>query len=325
MNRLLLLAFTGSLLISCKTSFRISVKEPAVIDIPSETTKFGVVNTVTRANSPEEVIGTVISGGSINGNVVAAERAVDGIYRGLENSRNLTGKAVQTESMRNEDGSVNWELLDSLGTLNDVDGFIEIAEIRTVTPVGGTVVANAEGNNSTQLRGTAYINYYVLKDHTVHERFAVNRSYRIPTSGSTNILDVLNDMKRKREYYRALGFELGVRAGSLIYPNWVWVNRKYYTKGSRELRQAKPMIRQGNWDIAEKQLEYGLNSHGRKATGRTYFNLALVKEGQGDLETAIKYAETAALEFGNKEANEYLVLLRRRQFQMQRVEEQEGN
>lgn len=92
----------------------------------------------------------------------------------------------------------DWELLDSLGTLNDVDGFIEIAEIRTVALVGGTVVANAEGNNSTQLRGTAYVNYYVLKDHTVHERFAVNRSYRIPTSGSTNILDVLNDMKRKR-------------------------------------------------------------------------------------------------------------------------------
>lgn len=85
-NRLLLLAFTGYLLISCKTSFRISVKEPAVVDIPSETTKFGVVNSVTRANSPEEVIGTVISGGSIHGNVVAAERAVDGIYRGLENS-----------------------------------------------------------------------------------------------------------------------------------------------------------------------------------------------------------------------------------------------
>lgn len=325
MKRILLLAITGTLLVGCKTSFRISVKEPALIDIPSETTKFGVVNSVTRANSPEEVIGTVIAGGSLNGNVIAAERAVDGIYRGLSNSNNLTGKAVQTDSLRNEDGTVNWDFLDSLGNKDDVDGFIEIAEIRTVAPVGGTVVANTQGNNSTYLKGTAYMNYYVLKDHNVFERYAVYYSYRIPTSGSTNIISILNDMKRKQEYYRALGFELGFKAGSLIYPNWVWVNRKYYTKGTHELRQAKPMIRQGNWDIAEKQLEYGLNSGSRKKQGRTYFNLALVKEGQGDLDSAIKYAETAALEFGNKEANKYLVLLRQRQYQMQLVEQQQEN
>jgi hypothetical protein len=45
---------------------------------------FGIVNSVTKVNSPEEAIGTVISGGSINENVVAAERAVDGILRALD-------------------------------------------------------------------------------------------------------------------------------------------------------------------------------------------------------------------------------------------------
>ncbi len=325
MKRILLLAITGTLFVGCKTSFRISVKEPAVIDIPSETTKLGVVNSVTRANSPEEVIGTVIAGGSLNGNVVAAERAVDGIFRGLNNSNNLSGKTLQTDSLRNPDGTVNWNYLDTLGKQNDVNGFIEIAEIRTVSPVGGTVLANSQGNSSTYLKGTAYVNYYILKDHNVFERYAVNYSYRIPTSGNTNIINILNDMKRKQEYYRALGFELGYSAGKLIYPNWVWVDRKYYTKGTRELRQAKPMIRQGNWDIAEKQLEYGLNSGSRKKQGRTYFNLALVKEGQGDLDSAIKYAESAALEFGNKEANKYLVLLRQRQYQMQLVQQQQDN
>ena len=85
------------------------------------------------------------------------------------------------------------------------------------------------------------------------------------------------------------------------------------------------MIRNGNWDIAEKQLEYGMNGHGRKATGRVYYNLALVNEGQGDLETAIKYAETAALEFGNKHANSYLVELRRRQAQMAFIEDQQAD
>lgn len=316
----------ASLLIfsSCKTSFRISVKEPAAINIPSETTQFGVMNSVTRANSPEQAIGTVLSGGSINGNVEAAARAVEGIYRGLNNSNNLSGKAVQMDSIRLADGSVNWTYLDSLGARNNVNGFIEIAEIRTVSPQGGVIGSTVEGNSSYQLKGTAYINYYILKDHVVHERFAVNRSYRISTSGSS-IIDVLSDMQKKREYYRALGFELGLRAGNVLYPNIVWVNRQYFTKGSRELKQAKPMIRNGNWDIAEKQLEYGMNNGNRKVSGRIYYNLALVNEGQGDLETAIKYAETSALEFGNKHANSYLVELRRRQAQMAFIEDQQAD
>lgn len=138
----------ASLLIfsSCKTSFRISVKEPAVINIPSETTQFGVMNSVTRVNSPEQAIGTVLSGGSINGNVEAAARAVEGVYRGLNNSNNLSGKAVQMDSIRLTDGSVNWTYLDSLGARNNVNGFIEIAEIRTVSPQGGVIGSTVEGN-----------------------------------------------------------------------------------------------------------------------------------------------------------------------------------
>jgi hypothetical protein len=325
MKQLFYITIGAIVLSSCKTSFRISVKEPAVINIPAETVQFGVVNSVTRANSPEQVIGTVLGGGSINGNVEAAARAVEGVFRGLNNSNNLSGKSIQTDSLRDASGAVNWEYLDSLGAQQGVQGFIEIVEIRTVAPIGGTIGANLEGQNSSRLDGTAFVNYYILKDHVIHERFAVHRSYRIPTSGSTSIIQVLGDMQRKREYYRALGFELGLRAGNLVYPNIVWVNRQYYTKGSRELKQAKPMIRQGNWDIAEKQLKYGLTSGNRKAQGRTYFNLALVKEGQGELTEAITYAETAALEFGNKEANEYLVLLRERQWQMDQLNAQQAD
>lgn len=325
MKRYFLIILIGSIFTSCKTSFRISVKEPAVINMPSEVTQFGVINSVTKVNSPEQAIGTVISGGSINGNVEAAGRAVEGIFRGLSNSNYLSGKSVQSDSLRNSDGTVNWTYLDSLGKQNGVQAFIEIAEIRTVAPLGGAIGANLDGTNSYKLDGTAFINYYVLQDHVIHERFSVRRTYRIPTSGTTNIFDILNDIQKKREYYRALGYELGLRAGNLVYPNWVWVNRTYYTKGSRELKRAKPMIRQGNWDIAEKQLEFGITSGGRKAQGRTYFNLALVNEGQGDLETAIKHAETAALEFGNKEANNYLVQLRWRQSQIERIEEQQAD
>lgn len=252
----------------------------------------------------------MISGGSINGNVVAAERAVDGILRALDNSRNLKGTVWQTDLLHLENGDISWAYMDSVGKTNDLNGFIEIEEVRSAAPRGGTIGAHVEGRSSSKLHGTAFINFYVIDG-------------RIPNSNSSSIIDILSDMQRKREYYRALGFELGNYAGRLIYPNWVWFGRKYYNKGSREIKQAKPMIQKGNWGIAEKQLEIALENNGsRKAQGRAYYKLALVKEGQGEPDKAIEYAETAALQYGDKMANDYLVILRQRKRQVELIKQQ---
>lgn len=319
MKRLFVFLIAIIALSSCKTSFRISVKEPAVIAIPDHALKFGVINNVDDENSPEKVVGAVLTGQQLNGNKAAAERAVDGVHRALENSNRLSGLTIQTDSVRNEDGSINWTYLDSTAVKNKLDGFIEIAEIRTVSPVGGTILASAQGSTSSKLEGTAYVNYYLTDNHWTQERMAVYSYYNIPTSGTGSVIDILNDVQKKKQYYRELGFNLGYRAGKLIYPNWVWVNRQYYTKGSQELKRAKPMIQKGNWDIAEKQLLYGIDHTGNKARGRTYFNLALVKEGQGDVDKAIEYAEIAALEYGVKLANDYLRTLKQRKIQLEQM------
>lgn len=306
---------------SCKTSFRISVKEPAVIVIPEDALSFGVINSVDEMNSPEQVVGAILTGQQANANKIASERAVDGVHRALENSNRLSGLTIQSDSAHNEDGSVNWAFLEATAAQNKLDGYIEIAEIRTTSPVGGSVLASAQGSTSTRLDGTAYVNYYIVNNHWSQERMAVSTHYNIPTSGSLSVIDILSDVQKKKEYYRELGFSLGLRAGRLIYPNWVWVNRSFYNKGSKELKRAKPMIQKGNWDIAEKQLLQGIDYTGEKARGRTYFNLALVKEGQGDIDKAIEYAEIAALEYGVKLANDYLVTLKNRKFQLEQMNE----
>ena len=112
MKRLIIVLGLLFVVTSCKTSFRISVQEPAVVDIPTETKAFAIVNNVTRANSPEQAVGTVISGGSINGNVVAGERAVDGILRALDNSNNLSAVIYQSNQLRTPEGVINWVLMD---------------------------------------------------------------------------------------------------------------------------------------------------------------------------------------------------------------------
>jgi hypothetical protein len=161
-----------------------------------------------------------------------------------------------------------------------------------------------------------YINTYIIKDQLAIEQYKVFHRYNIPTTGSTSLINILNDSKRKTEYFKALGFQLGYEAAALLYPNWVWVSRTFFNKGSKILRRAKPMIYEGNWSIAEEQLEMGLNAKSDRIRGRILYNLALVNEGQGDLEQAIKYAKESALSCGNKLANDYLRILKRRKQQI---------
>ena len=307
---------------SCKTSFRISVQEPAAIRISKDVTKYGVLNSVTISNSPEDIAGSILGGQSPDATVVASERAMDGIYRSLERSGYLSGTEMNTDSVHQTNGEVNWEFIDRYCQENNLDGIIEIAELKTISPLGGTVLANLEGKRKSRLDGTAYMNYYIAGSHDSYERFQVRYSYNIPLSEGQTLIDILSDIQKRREYYRRLGFELGYKAGKMIYPNWVWVNRKFYNKGSKEIKRAKPMIYKGNWDIAEKQLMYAIEAPSDKARGRAYYNLALVKEGQGYIDEAIKNAEIAALEYGDKMANEYLVQLRKRKRQIDAINAQ---
>lgn len=305
----LLVVVTG--LISCKTHYRISVQEPALVKLSDSVINVAVINNITNENSPEKVIEQVVGATNLNGNVLASERAVDGLRRAIDNSNYMKSTTIATQAVRNEGGEINWGIIDSICDANQLDAVIEMVEIRSISPVGGTVLANATGQGSSRLEGWLYVNIYEAHSHFAVERFSIRRYYNIPISGSTNIIAILSDVARKREYYRALGWELGYGAGQLIYPKWVWVDRTYFNKGSSSIKRAKPMLREGNWDLARRTLEPDAEYYKEKTRGRVLYNLALAYEGMGMVDTAIEYAEKSAIA-GNKLANEYLVKLRRR-------------
>lgn len=314
MNYLRLITFSILVLsiTSCKHHYRISVDQPASIKLPAESKSIGVINNVTNANSPDKIVGMILSGEQINGNVTAAERAVDGVLNSLSRSADMHGEIFSHESMRNEDGSLNWTLIDSIGRAQGIHAFVELNELKSVAPIGGTVGAIVTGNSNSKLEGTLFVNIHVVETGFNYERYSVTRYYNVPVSTSGNPMDILGDVQRKREAYKILGFDLGFEAAELIYAHRIWVNRMYFKKGSRSLKAANDMMRNGNWDIAEKLLLNDIENGKLKARGRILYNLALVKEGQGDVNAALEFAERSALECYNKDANEYLVKLRDR-------------
>lgn len=314
MKKKLLLTFIIPLTLlssGCKTSFRISVTTPAPILLDDKTTKLLIVNNVTEDNSHDALLRQVVQGQQYNGNVIAAEQSVIGIVRSLDDSRYLKGVITSPIKLR-DDKQINWNRIDSICQAQGTHGIIEIETFESQAPVGGTILANATGQTNSPLRGWAYINIYIATSHQHVDRLDIHEVYNIPISGNTNPLNLLSDALRKREFYGYLGNSIGYKIGSLFYSKWVWVNREFYNKGSRTLKMAKPLIRSGNWDLAERQLEPGINSPKNKVAGRSKYNMALVYEGQGRLNDAITMAERAALENGTKLAYNYINVLKRR-------------
>src|SRR5690606_11697785 len=134
---------------------------------PSEVRSIGVLNHVTQENSPEKVIEVLMRSQSVNGNVVASERAVEGVLRGLGRSSNLIGKTIAEADIRDANENINWNYIDSICNSQNIEGILELVEVQTISPVGGTLLANATGQTSTRLEGYLYANVYIAKSHQV--------------------------------------------------------------------------------------------------------------------------------------------------------------
>jgi hypothetical protein len=299
-------------LTSCKTSFRITVREPAEIVMADSVQHILIVNNVNDKNSPDELLAKITQGvGQINGNISASEQCSFGISHAFNQTTTLKTKLANPVDLT-VGNTVFWDRVDSLCAANQTQAIIEITRIESRTSLGGTVLANAANLNQVPLNGWMTFHVYTAKSHLQVQNIRLQETYYMNLSGSTNPLFLLNDALRKREIFGKMGYNLGFRAGNMFFEHWQWVNRRYYNKGSASLRRAKKMIRFGNWDLAEKQLQASINSSKNKVAGRSKYNMALVYEGQGRLDDAIAMAERAALENGTKLAFEYIQILQRR-------------
>ena len=314
--RLFILAFTFLIFFnSCsKRSFRISVTRPAEIAVPEGVQSFVIINNVTEANSPDQLLRQAAEGRQPNGNVIASEQVVTGLLRAFDNSGFYQGIVIASSALRNtETLAINWSKLDSICAVNDAEGIIEIAYFESQAPVGGVVLGNVLGSRNHPIRGSAFVNIYLPSYRSNLDRLDMNEVFNMPIAGNINPLNILNDVMRKREYYGALGNSIGTKIGMWLSPSWTWVNRTYFKKGSREIRMANNLIRRGHWQLAEKQLESVLNHPKRKTRGRAMYNMAIVYEGQGRLSNAIEMAEKSAFEAQIRPAYTYINTLKNRQ------------
>lgn len=325
-NNAFLLLCLGSLFFSsCRTAFRITIQIPAAVDLPNNVSKIIVLNNAQlQKQNIESKIDGVLTGEQINGDELAIEAYSIGLTEALSKGK-YKSETIGPKIIQKPDCTTDWRVLDTIFNQNNAQAVITINSFDSDSPIGGVVLGNVLGQKQNTLYAKSYISAY-CDNREVIQNIMVRGKYIIPTSGSLNPLAMLNDVMNKRKFYSFLGANTGFTAGSYFFSNWIWVDRIFYNKGSKGLRQTKKMIRFGNWDIAEKKLKFILeHSQKNKELARASFNLALVYEGQGRIVDAIQMAETSAINYNCKKAPEYLQILNDRNRMEQIIQWQREN
>jgi hypothetical protein len=140
-----------------------------------------------------------------------------------------------------------------------------------------------------------------------------NRTRRWEAKGTT-IQDAVLALIDQADAASAVSREVGVDYAYKIAPMPVRISRTFYGKSKRvpEMEMGGRHADVGDWVGAAQVWENGLARAEPKDAGRLAYNIAIANEVLGNWEVARHWAERSYVEFGNKDARDYLHQLKRR-------------
>ena len=109
-----------------------------------------------------------------------------------------------------------------------------------------------------------------------------------------------------------------------IIPVKIRVTRDYYVRGTDNFKIARRRAQTGDWDGAAELWYKETSNPKAKIAGRTYYNMAIFNEINGDLDAAIDWASKAYSDFNNKLALHYLNVLKYRAQSQNELKQQQN-
>ncbi len=119
-------------------------------------------------------------------------------------------------------------------------------------------------------------------------------------------------------------FEGGQVYSNRIAARWTSIDRSYYSKAKKEprMKQAVRLADANQWEKAAEIWKELSNSQDEKVAGRATYNLAVASEVLGKHDLALDWANRSAYKFHNAMARDYIVQLKRRMDEINRLDVQ---
>lgn len=338
---LLLLAFS---LTRCRSTniVTLTVTEPAPVTLPASMKRIGIINRSLQAGNKQilEKVDEVLSVEGKNLDKDGALRTIAGLNEELKrNSRFLDVRYMENEQFESSGFGVftepvSWEKIAEVCKKNNLDGVISLEffdtdsrinystnQVNIQNPLGIKIPALEHQAAAKTIIKTGW-RIYDNNDRNIIDKFDITGSVNTIGRG-INPVKAVSAIVNRKEAVNQESYNIGQSYALSIVPYASKVSRTYYVRGNDSFKRAKRKAQTGNWDDAAQIWRKETNSSKSKIAGRALYNMAIINEIHGDMESEIACAQRSYEDFNNKSALQYVNVLKNRGKRIRLLERQQ--
>lgn len=318
---------------SCKTQqLYLNVVEPAPVTVPSYIKSVGVINRSMPTDETKaiDVIDKVLSLEGANLDKDGAQESIKGLSDELLNNSRFTEVKTlndidfRTPKLEMFPSPLTWEIVNQICKETGTDALFSLEKFDTdthinysnrkvdiKTPLGAIPGIEHQADMETIVK-TGWRIYdpsakMILDEFIYHESIVFSGRGINPLLAASVLIgrkDAVNQVSNKAGHGYALR----------IIPFQISVTRDYYVKGTDNFKIARRKAQMGKWDDAGKLWEKETANSSMKIAGRACYNMAIINEINGDLDSALKWAQKSYEDYNDKLGIRYVRILENRKY-----------
>ncbi len=323
-----------SILISSCSSMNhltMSVTEPAPVYVPVNIKTAAIIDRSLPSAQNDELdkLDKIFSVEGKNLDKNGAHESVTGLFDELTNTKRFdTIKIIDKLDLKNPGlgvfpSALSWEKIEDICKKYNIDVIFVLSFYDT----DATVDYKA---NTFKMNGPAGIKIPLVEHHAtmttfiksgwriydpinrwISDEFQINDQVISEGVGVNPVKAALAIIEREEAVLQRSN-DIGHIYAQRIFPYKTRVSRDYYVRGTDNFKIAKRRAQTGNWNSAAELWDKEVLNPKGKIAGRACYNMAIINEINGDLDTAIEWASKSYTDYKDKEALQYLKILNHR-------------
>lgn len=342
MKKYLIIASLAIIVMSCKTNeLYLNVTEPAPVTLPSGIKSVGVINRSKPNDATKKIdnLDKALTLEGVNLDKDGAHESIKGLTDELLNNNRFTEvKALddidfRTSSLVNFPAPLSWDIVIQICKEKNTDALFALEKFDTDTHVN---YSSRKVDVKTPLGAIPGL------EHQVDVETIVKTGWRIYDPASRQILDeyiyqesivstgrginpllAAAALSGRKEAVNEVSNKAGHGYAFRIIPYRLRVKRDYYVKGTSNFKIARRKAQMGKWDEAGELWKRDTENRKMKIAGRAAYNMAILNEINGDLDSALQWAQKAYEDYNNKLAPEYVRILENRKYKTEVLKNQQ--
>lgn len=320
-------------LISCKTQqLYLNVIEPAPVTLPPYIKTVGVINRSVPTDQTKalDVLDKALSLEGVNLDKDGAMESIRGLSDELYHNtrfteiKTLTDIDFRTPALSGFPNALTWDIVEKICKETNTDALFSLEKFDTdthlnyssrkvdiKTPLGSIPGLEHQANMETLVKTGWRI--YDPSIKTILDEYVYNESVVFAGKGINPLL-AASALVGRKEAVNEVSNKAGRGYAMRIIPYRLRVMRDYYVKGTNNFKIARRKAQVGKWDEAGQLWEKETTNPKWKIAGRACYNMAIINEINGDLESALKWAQKSYEDTNNKLALRYVRILENRRY-----------